>query len=195
MSKLQSDRVQQRPGWGEAKDQWFQQINNTRVRVLVWGPSATWPEYAKRRAIIDHLRAENSANDVTTSEELMADGRFSDMHLHDAELVHVQLSDVVILLVVKNKYVTGVQAEVAVFRQRRVFTDKAYLIVPKLSVNRGKSFLAQGWVDYRPSERKLPYSDKEFKDCTTIRAFCSAAVKEARTRIQTIKLQMDLPSL
>ena len=173
----------QNPGWRSANNALFDMVARTTVLVLVWGPAESWGKYYEKRIqIIDHLRDSNPNNDVAMSEDLMKqDPRFEEMKLTDAELFHLRSAQIAFLLIVDERRVTGVQAEVLTFERSADFRQKAWLLKPKVSQKQAKraGYLQQGWVNYDPA-RCLVYTPEEFEDCTKIRAFCLAKVEAMR---------------
>jgi hypothetical protein len=179
---LRGDWAARFPSWAASIRELSETIERVPVKILVWGPGETSPDYPKRRAIIEHLEIQSEFNEVLTSEELMrADPLFGAMHLYDAERIHWQMADIVIVVIPRHYRATGPRAETAIFRGEPEFRAKACLIVPRLtrSQRRGLSFLDQGWHHF-PNDRRFAYTDEEFQDCSRIRGFCAGLVAELR---------------
>lgn len=149
------------------------------LMVLVWGPGPGASEYSKRDAILKHLRFDMV--EATTSEEIVSKGpEFKGLDMYDAEHLHVDICDVIFVLIVRSSYATGSPTEVARYRDLPNFASKAYLIVPKLTPEETpQSFLSHGWRTF-DSGRKFEYTEEQFADCNVIRSFCMDRVLEAR---------------
>ena len=167
------------PSYAAAAERVLGKIRKTPVKVLVWGPRLNSDSFDKRQRIIDHLS--NGVDEVLTSEDIIeAIPEQKDLHPYDAEWTHVQMCDVLFVLIVKDRAVTGSQTEVAIFRNRPEFRQKVYLIVPEQPVSeRPRGFLSQGWVSYDDA-RLFKYTDEQFTECTRIRAYCAEIVEQVR---------------
>lgn len=183
---LQGQWAQEHTSWRQGLDEAFQEFASQRVKILVWGLGEGWTDYfAKRQQLIQHLQTQHPGNEVVTSEQLMRlDSRFANLHLHDAEELQVYIADVVIVLVVKDKRVTGVQGEIAIFRNNANFQRKAWLLTPRLTrrEQRDAGFLQQGWVGYH-RDRRLDYTPEQYAECTTMREYCAEAVQVVRNQL------------
>lgn len=182
------DRGGLRGEWGEQFPDWrrglarvFDDQDRVPVKILVWGPGPHSSEYEKREQIIQHLTAENANNQVVTSELLQQiEPRLAEYSLYEAEELEVDIADVIFVLILKEKAATGAPAEVVRFLDNDEFRHKAHLFTPKLTRDeRRHGFLDQGWVHY-PTERRFPYTYRQYVDCTKMRSYCSSVVKELR---------------
>jgi hypothetical protein len=181
------------PEFAKKADQYFAELAETPIRVLVWGPGEHTPYYDKRTQIMAHLAKE--PDEVLTSEQLInLDRRFSQLSDYHAELVHLHMCDVVFVLIVQDQKITGVQAEVAMFSDHAEFREKAYLLRPRLDrASIPRSFLSQGWVQYDNS-RCFSYTEEHFRTCNRIRAYCAAKVEELRKTMFVGRLKDNRPS-
>lgn len=182
MMGIVGDWAEEYPLVSASIDRAFADRDAIPLKILVWGPGSHFTDYfTKRSMIIDHLNV--APDEAYTSEMLNSrEPRFSEMHSHDAEFIHVTMSDIVFVLVINDEKVTGSQAEVAIFRQHKVFTDRAFLIIPKLTkAKTPRSFISQGWTDY-DSSRTFPYTEHQFIHCKKIRAYCESTVRKIRTQ-------------
>lgn len=185
--EIQDEWAEEFGAWESALKSKFDDIENTPVKILIWGPGEGWERYyAKRIQIRDHLRAINRHNEAVTSEELEQQyPQLKQYNTQDAERVQVETCDLIIILVVKEKKVTGVQTEISIYRQQRGFYDKARLLIPRLTTRereRNQGFLSQGWIDY-PREHCLVYNEQQFEDCTRIRNYCAGHATRVRQHL------------
>lgn len=157
-----------------------EELENTLVKVLFWGPGEySKQHYEKRMQIVDHLRGSATANDVFTSELLDDEGPqlLKDLSLRDREELHAQEADLIFILLVSEKQVTGPDSELLSFGHEKRFRDKMWILLPKDWKKAG--YLAEG-VKAFPEERKKRYTFKQIKDCKRIRSFCDEKIKEVR---------------
>jgi hypothetical protein len=180
--------------WKAKTDPYFDEIESERLEILVWGPGESSPEYAKRIQICEHLYTVNPNNNAATSEMLIRNDsrykRFAD-YPEAAEEIHWRSSNLVIVLIPREKRATGPRAEVMLFSQEVRFREKAWLIVPRITPKERRQwgFLDRAWKLY-PRTKQCRYTDEEFADCTKIRAFCSEVADKLRTEIYVRRLRL-----
>jgi hypothetical protein len=184
---LQGEWATQFDAWGPAIEHRVDQVESTPVKILVWGPGESWGiYYDKRIQIRDHLRRLNRYNDARTSEEIEKEhARLKDYHTHDREALQIESGDLIILLIVKEPKITGVQTEVAAYRRQRDFYNKARLLIPRLTTRereRFRSFLSHGWIDY-PREHCLLYTQQQFDDGKRLLDYCADQTKRVRDHL------------
>ncbi len=171
------------------------------VAVLLWGPGQRTSHYAKRITIRDHLTGIPGTIEVAMSEDIWQDdpAYTDDSHLYQAEADHVEMADIVFVLIVtelddRGREITGSQAEVAIFGEDPEFQRKAYIIVPEREPH---SFLSFGWRDM-PSNRKFSYTPEQYSECSHIRSYCASIIERHRGTVYHRKrlisnLQAEMP--
>ena len=183
---LQNDFAANFPIFGRRSEQIKQRKAAIPVAVLLWGPGTRTSHYEKRVQIREHIQNLTGTIEVAMSEDIWdQDPAYTDeSHLYQAEADHVEMADVVIVLIVtvpddRGREITGSQAEVAIFGEDPEFQRKAHIIVPE---NEPHSFLSFGWRDM-PSDRKFRYTPEQYTDCTHIRSYCAAVIERHRNTV------------
>lgn len=157
-------------------------VTEDPVVILLWGPGQRTSHFPKRKQIQDDLTQLPGSVEAVLSEELWDnDPYFKNMDLYDAEELHVEMADIVIILIVtelddRGREITGSQAEVVRYGDKPDFQRKAYALVPDREPG---SFLSSGWRNML-DERKIAYTPEQYADCTHLRSACRAIVERYR---------------
>jgi hypothetical protein len=174
------------PVWNESFRNYQNSISGTQLKIIILGPADSSPGYQKRVEIRNHLSNLSSNYDVSFPEQIkVPENILPDTSRWKSVDFLVGEADIIFALLIDDKRVTGVLGEITKYGERQGFREKAFILVPKKRKARKGSYLPQIWAevaDY-PSERKLYYSDEEFKDCSKIRDYVSANADLRRKRI------------
>ena len=172
--------------FNESFQQYRGSIEQTKLKIVILGPSERSPGYDKRIQIREHLRNTCKTDDVAFPEEVAVPSEVLPDEGHWSPLDFIIANaQIVFALLVDDQKVTGVLGEVTKYGDKKGFREKSFLILPNKRKKAKGSYLPQIWAaaeDY-PKNRTLRYSDEEFRSCVLTRDYVAAKVKLYRTRL------------
>ncbi len=178
---LRTELQQELETWKNSLDLTVLDIEKTVVRILLWGPGKySTQHYEKRMQILAHLGGMATSNEVKTSE--MLDDENPKLvaalpKLRDREELHALSADLIFVLLVSERQVTGPDAEVLSLAWDPRIQNRMWLFMPK---GWNKSGFLESGVKEFPDERKRYYTFNQIKDCHRIRSLCEEKVRQMR---------------
>lgn len=173
--------------FNESFQRYLKSKEQTKLMIIVLGPTKGSSGHEKRIQIRDHLRSTGSTDDVAFPEELdVPEEALPDDDIWPGIDFIIVNAQIIFALLIDETNVTGVLTEVSRHYDKKGFRDKSFLILPKKRRQTRGGSLPLIWVaaDAYPKDRTLRYSEDEFRSCVRIRDYVAAKVNVYRKRLR-----------